>query len=72
MSMARILARLDRLERALHIDEPADKSVLVERLMAETDLVAARLRASPNYTEPTPEENATYWAEFGAFMATLA
>jgi hypothetical protein len=67
---AAIMRRLDALEARLA--PPAVDDGALERLIAEMDIVAARLRASKDWTEPTPEENAAYWREFEAFMATLA
>jgi hypothetical protein len=68
--MSQILARLDRLERALHLDEPEDNHAL-ERLMAEMDLTAARLRASPDWRDPTPAELAEAERNFDEFMRSL-
>jgi hypothetical protein len=39
MSVASILARLDRIERALRIDEPEDNHAL-EHILAALDLIA--------------------------------
>jgi hypothetical protein len=70
MSVAPILARLDRLERALRIDEPEDNHAL-EHILAALDLIAERNKRTPGWAEPTPEQLAASLAEFEAMMAAL-
>jgi hypothetical protein len=71
---ASLLRRLAALEAA-HLPKPpeseADREARIARIMAESDLIHARLRASPDWKEPTEAELAASRAEFDAFMATL-
>jgi hypothetical protein len=54
--VASILARLDRLERHLRLAEPDDGEAVKARLIDRLETMAARLRASPDWHEPTPAE----------------
>jgi hypothetical protein len=65
-----LLNRIAKLEQR-HLPDPVSKEVLIDELTAELDLVAARLRASPDWREPTLEECERIAREFDAFMATL-
>jgi hypothetical protein len=62
MSTVSILACLDRLERALHIDEPEDNHHALERVLAQLDLIAERQRACGDWQEPTEAEKAAFLA----------
>jgi hypothetical protein len=80
MSMASILARLERIERKLNLDrttgnwviglsgqlvwdpwdfpEPTEEEAAgtMQRILAQLDQTAERLRAQPGYEPPTPEQ----------------
>jgi hypothetical protein len=65
---AAIMRRLDALEARLA--PPAVDDGALERVMAELDRMAERMRAQ-SWPEPTPEQIAALLAEFEASMATL-
>jgi hypothetical protein len=53
MSMSSILARLDRLERHLHLDEPVDDGAVTARLLERLSVIRSRLQAQPGRVAPT-------------------
>jgi hypothetical protein len=64
-----ILNRLAALEAA-HLPEPDDGAL--DRILDALDLTAARLRASPDWKEPTEAEHDAALAEFHEFMRVQA
>jgi hypothetical protein len=70
MSTASILARLARLERALHIDEPVDDRSR-EQVLKQLDIMGDRMRAEPGWTEPTPEQIEKTKRDFVAMMEAM-
>jgi hypothetical protein len=70
MNTASILARLARLERALHLDEP-DHDRSLEQVLKQLDIMGERMRAQPGWKPPTPEQIEKTKRDFTAMMATL-
>jgi hypothetical protein len=65
MSMAAILARLDRLERHLRLDEPVDDAALTARLVERIGLIRSRLQAQSGWVAPTDAERVARRMPFG-------
>src|SRR4051812_40389656 len=71
--MARGLAhRIGRLERATQPDAPPEAEGVRERLLRKIDALAVRLRAVPDWREPTLEEAAKDVAAIRAYLAGRA
>jgi putative hemolysin len=69
-TMQALLSRIDRLERALaRLAPETDESAAIARLRDRLETMAARLRESADWQEPTPAELADVRVMMAAYRA---
>jgi hypothetical protein len=67
-----ILKRLDAIEAKLNPPEAIDPAVVLDLLMCGLDATAARMRAQPDFKEPTAAQLAEAGRQFEATVTGIA